>query len=74
MPTISGSSAPVRLSRVQASEELTCPVPGGTIVQQRKKMFDNIENSVWHAFDYSSVETGRLEADKGKLKVGKQIR
>ena len=35
-------------------------------------MFENIQNSVWHAFDYISVETGRVEALKSKLKVGKK--
>jgi len=32
-------------------------------------MFENIENSVLHAFDYLSVETGRLCASKSKLKA-----
>ena len=34
-------------------------------------MFGNIENSVWHAFDYISAETGRVGAPKSKLKVVK---
>ena len=34
-------------------------------------MFENIENSVWHAFDYISAETGRVGAPKSKLKVVK---
>ena len=37
-------------------------------------MFENIENSVWHAFDYISVETDRISAAKGKLKVRLTIR
>ena len=36
-------------------------------------MFENIQNSVWHAFDYISVETGRVEALKSKLKVGNMM-
>jgi len=32
-------------------------------------MMLNVENSVWHAFDYLSVETGRICAGKSKLKV-----
>ena len=29
-----------------------------------------IENSLWHAFDYLAVESGRSVASKSKLKVG----
>ena len=29
----------------------------------------NVENSIWHAFDYLAVETGRTYASKSKLKV-----
>ena len=32
-------------------------------------MILQVENSIWHAFDYLSVETGRLTASKSKLKV-----
>jgi len=32
-------------------------------------MLLTVENSVWHAFDYLAVETGRLCAGKSKLKV-----
>ena len=28
-----------------------------------------VENSIWHAFDYLAVETGRHCASKSKLKV-----
>ena len=32
-------------------------------------MILQVENTIWHAFDYLSVETGRLTASKSKLKV-----
>ena len=32
-------------------------------------MFDAVENSVWHAFDFMAVETNRTSAKKSKLKV-----
>ena len=32
-------------------------------------MFENVVNSVWHAFDYLSGEIGRKCAAKSKLKV-----
>lgn len=32
-------------------------------------MMLQVENSIWHAFDYLSVETGRFCASKSKLKV-----
>ena len=32
-------------------------------------MFDTVENSVWHAFDFMAVETNRTSAKKSKLKV-----
>ena len=32
-----------------------------------------VENSIWHAFDYLAVETGRTCASKSKLKVWTEI-
>ena len=32
-------------------------------------MMLQVENSIWHAFDYLAVETGRTCASKSKLKV-----
>eukprot|EP00092_Neocalanus_flemingeri_P011175 GFUD01012038.1.p1 GENE.GFUD01012038.1~~GFUD01012038.1.p1 ORF type:complete len:586 (+),score=193.29 GFUD01012038.1:46-1803(+) len=32
-------------------------------------MFESVENTVWHAFDYLAVENGRICAGKSKLKV-----
>ena len=32
-------------------------------------MFDSVENSLWHAFDFLAVETNRTSAKKSKLKV-----
>ena len=37
------------------------------------KMVLFVENSIWHAFDYLSVETGRLCASKSKLKVSSKL-
>ena len=34
-------------------------------------LLDNVENSVWHAFDYLALE-GDATAPKAKLKVGSQ--
>lgn len=28
-----------------------------------------VENSIWHAFDYLSMENGKQSANKSKLKV-----
>ena len=33
------------------------------------KMFDSVQNSIWHAFDFLAVETNRVSAKKSKLKV-----
>ena len=32
-------------------------------------MFDSVQNSIWHAFDFLAVETNRVSAKKSKLKV-----
>jgi len=32
-------------------------------------LFDSVQNSVWHAFDFLAVETNRTAAKKSKLKV-----
>ena len=32
-----------------------------------------VENSVWHAFDYLSMENGKQSANKSKLKVSCQL-
>ena len=37
-------------------------------------MMLQVENSIWHAFDYLSVETGRFCASKSKLKVTLYLR
>ena len=34
-------------------------------------MILQVENSLWHAFDYLAVESGRTVASKSKLKVVK---
>ena len=33
-----------------------------------------VENSVWHAFDYLSMENGKQSANKSKLKVSVNYR
>ena len=32
-------------------------------------MFDSVQNSIWHAFDFLAVETNRVSAKKSKLEV-----
>ena len=41
----------------------------GSTLTTTLEMILQVENSIWHAFDYLSVETGRLTASKSKLKV-----
>ena len=62
----SGAGSPVR--------HRTLSVPGGRLARahlarRRHSDMDAVQNTVWHAFDYLSVATGRFVAAKTKLKV-----
>ena len=69
---ISRHQASVDIQRPE-SEDVTRPAPrvysDEIKLEHKHKIMLQVENSIWHAFDYLAVETGRTCASKSKLKV-----